>query len=602
MITTAKKNTEQQEEFIDYCLKVITAKYPQKKVKALCFPPGIGKTTTLKKLIKRVLNIDTMPGMIVVTDLVDALKELAEGHESEVALLQQENLGLEMQTQKSKKILFMTTQRYFAMSAEEISAFLPWDGGRRSKIIIDEKAQTLTQTNINLKNLNDIDTALVNGIDNLYPDDKAWCISEWRNFRQHLETVMDTYETMCKGRLEVWHKDSRCCITANDERFYAFLEKYSAELKRKNQLFFSDLKAIHQIITDGAIFHCQKRGNKKSASSGEKYDKSFSVIRDNSSTLNQFKTADVFILDATADITPDYQFPYIEIIKDKKFDTDLSNLTIEIIDVQTSKTAIATNTAKAKGYIAGIKSIIAKEAVNHKTAIFTYSEIENQFSSLGMTGHFGRLHGSNEYRQCDCIAHVGLNRAPHINYFLLDAMVSPYNDLEEIKKLPPLEQIPRLDNWLKPNGLIAKGETMMKSLLVDFEQNIFRSAIRNRTGTPVKILLFCDCRTFSSFILRMRGRYTPLGATIIETKHPIFSAVKAQNRNKDTNTKKILYWISAHDDGYIFKTKELYQDTGLDNKKVSKVREKNSGIDNMFHQMETGKKGYYKIDKSLIPK
>ena len=605
---------EVQNEFIDYCTDfIMTNQRNKKKVPVICSPCGIGKTTTIKKLISKVLSDDDLPGMIFVTDTIKALEEVAADNIDNISLLTQENLSTEITAQKSKKILLMTSQRYFNLIAEEINELLVWDGGRRTKIIIDERAQVFKQTNINLKNLNEIDTAIENGIDNQFPDEKAWCKDQWRKLRQHLEDAMYSYEQLCAGRLELWHKDSWGTITEDNTRFFAFLEKYKSELNMKYQLFFTDLQAVTQIVTDGAIFYCQKRNKKRiNAKSTEKYDKSFSVIRDNSSTLNNV-AADVFVLDATADITPDYQLPYFNIIKNPRFNMDLSNLEIKIIDVQTSKQAITANTQKAKKRIATIKKIIEEEkAGKQKTAVFTYTENENQFVDIAdddradngrlekLTGHFGRLHGSNKYRNADLIAHVGLNRQPHINYFLIDSIVSSYNELNDIRNKSLIEQVTLLNEWMKPNGKISTGDTMMKSLLVDFEQNIFRSAIRKRDNTKVTVLLFCDCRIFRKLIYLMRGRYEKLGATIKEIVHPAFGVSDALARKGETNTQKIINWMKQQKDGTIFKIAQMKKETGLTDKNVDKVKDNNKSIHELFNQMKTEKRGYYQIKMELL--
>ena len=600
---------EIQKEFIDYCTDIIMSdQNNRKKVPVICSPCGIGKTTTIKELISKVLEDKELPGMIFVTDTIKALEDVAAEHLNDISLLTQENLSTELTAQKEKKVLLMTSQRYFNMIAEEINQLLFWDGGRRTKIIIDERAQVFRQTNINLKNLNDIDTAIENGIDNQYPEEKAWCKDQWRKLRQHLEDAMYSYEQLCTGRLELWHNDSWGSITDDNTRFYGFLEKYRTELNIKYQLFFTDLQAVAQIVTDGAIFYCQKRKKRVNAKSSEKYDKSFSVIRDNSSSLNNV-AADVYVLDATADITPDYQLPYFDIIKNPKFDMDLSCLNIKIIDVQTSKQAITVNTPKAKKRIATIKKIIEEEkSGNSKTAIFTYTETESQFMDVAYedktngiyTGHFGRLHGSNKYRNADLVAHVGLNRQPHINYFLIDSVINSYNELQEIKKKSLLEQVVLFNDWMKPSGKIALGDTMMKSLLVDFEQNIFRSAIRNRDNTKVTVLLFCDCRVFRKLIYLMRGRYEKLGATIIEIVHPAFGVSDALARKGETNTQKIIKWLKQQKNGTVFKIAQMKKETGLTDKNVDKVKENNKSIHELFDQMKTQKRGYYQIKVELL--
>ena len=165
-MSTYKLN-EIQKSFVDYCTDIIMSDQKnKKKVPVISSPCGIGKTTTIKELISKVLEDKELPGMIFVTDTIKALEDVAAEHLNDISLLTQENLSTELTAQKGKKVLLMTSQRYFNMIADEINQLLFWDGGRRTKIIIDERAQVFKQTNINLKNLNDIDTAIENGIDN----------------------------------------------------------------------------------------------------------------------------------------------------------------------------------------------------------------------------------------------------------------------------------------------------------------------------------------------------------------------------------------------------------------------------------------------------
>ena len=601
-----------QNEFIDESIKTILADYNEEepKVRVLCYPPGIGKTTSLKLLIKKVLEDDKLPAVIIVTDLINALSELAAGHMDQVAFLTADTLKDQITTIREKKILMMTTQRYFNMGETDFQYFY-WKNGKRKKVIIDEKALLFNQRTIDIENLNNIDTALNKGIDNLNQSEKEWCVNQWRRFREHLENVADEYESECNGRLEVWHTDKWKTITEDDDRFERFVNKYSSTVREIYPQAFGDIQAIFQLIRDGSLFQCQKRSS-RGLKAKECYHKSFSIIADNSAKLTQ-PDADVFILDATGDITPEYKLQFFKIIKSDKYNPDLSNLTIEIVDINTSKQSIGFGTKGALSKISSIQQTLENAKEGHKLAVFTYAMIEKDFSAtastltikgqqMPMVGHFGNLHGRNDFQRCDIVAHVGLNRLPNICYFLLDSMINSHNNLDEIKKMPQERQIIELDKWLNANGEITKSDTMTETILADFEQNIFRSAIRKYDGTPTKVYLFCDFRVYKKLLLKIRGRYEPLGAKVIKSSKPVALGVQeTMNRAGNSNSKKIIEWLRNLKDGQTFKIKELCDATGLSNQQIKNARARNKSLNTMFYQMETGRRGYYEVKRKLLP-
>ena len=304
---------------------------------------------------------------------------------------------------------------------------------------------------------------------------------------------------------------------------------------------------------------------------------------------------------------------FFKIIKSDKYNPDLSNLTIEIVDINTSKQSIGFGTKGALSKISSIQQTLENAKEGHKLAVFTYAMIEKDFSAtastltikgqqMPMVGHFGSLHGRNDFKNCDIVAHVGLNRLPNISYFLIDSMISPHNDFEDIKKLPQDQQIIELDRWLSSKGEITKSDTMMESLLADFEQNIFRSAIRKYDGTPTKIYLFCDFRIYKKLLLKIRGRYEPHGAKVIESSKPVALGVKeTMNRAGNSNSKRIIKWLRSLKDGQTFKIKELCDATGLSNQQIKNARARNKSLNTMFYQMETGRRGYYEVKRKLLP-
>lgn len=79
-----------------------------------------------------------------------------------------------------------------------------------------------------------------------------------------------------------------------------------------------------------------------------------------------------------------------------------------------------------------------------------------------------------------------------------------------------------------------------------------------------------------------------------------FNIHKTLTRKQETNAKKILLYLNSLENGVIFKVADLLNYVGLDHKQFSKVREKNSKINEMFHLMAYDKRGYYKVNRELL--
>ena len=62
-----------------------------------------------------------------------------------------------------------------------------------------------------------------------------------------------------------------------------------------------------------------------------------------------------------------------------------------------------------------------------------------------------------------------------------------------------------------------------------------------------------------------------------------------------TNAQKILEWCDNQPSGKVFKLSELLHDVNLNNNSFKNVKKDNQTIKNLFDNMQTGKKGYYKI-------
>ena len=70
---------------------------------------------------------------------------------------------------------------------------------------------------------------------------------------------------------------------------------------------------------------------------------------------------------------------------------------------------------------------------------------------------------------------------------------------------------------------------------------------------------------------------------------------KPPDNKKLTNAQKIITWCDSQQKDKVFKLSELLNGTGLSNDSFKETRKSNQTIKLLFTQMQTDKKGYYKI-------
>ena len=106
---------------------------------------------------------------------------------------------------------------------------------------------------------------------------------------------------------------------------------------------------------------------------------------------------------------------------------------------------------------------------------------------------------------------------------------------------------------LYEEGAVSTTETMLKSILADVEQNLFRCAIRNvNFDGGVRYWMFFDVKNYGQLIEMMKKRYGSLGAKIIVRDKPMTLKVKSiekRQTGKDTAPKKFIRWCRNQQPG-----------------------------------------------------
>jgi len=567
------------------------------KLSVLPLPCGVGKSKYIKYLLADA--IQTNKGLIVVTDSVERLNDYVTNSQddflieylqrnlSRVSFLTSDTLSKEVLTLSYKPIILMTTQRYFNLDRDEIIK-LTTGSIKRDRIIFDEKVYLLESHKLTVKSLNDIATALREGLDNtVVDDDKQWLIGQYDQLNKVLQQRLRENEELNNNtanfRREVFFDADGLTISVDDVKFKDLISKYRALLRRYNPDVLKDLQAIDKLLIDGAITS-QKV---KSKSSNQEYQNYFTVVINNVDKLINVG-AKVFVMDGTADISPEYKLNCVDMIDCTPFKRNLSELTINIVNVNTSKGKLTQKGSKTDNLIKSIIDYIKSDPKVYNT-IFTYQAIESRFKDqFKYVDHFGNIKGSNQYREVANICQVGLNRWSELIYVLYSNEIGRYNDFDKslIKRIYDIETIDKIRCSL---------------ILADIEQNIYRCSIRNKDNnqkcnymilfnTFERSKLFKD---YKPLVTMLERRYKPLGATINVIDTPTkFKLLKSIERNQETNTKKILRWLSANK-GNTFHINDMLLNLNLTQKQFRRIKDKDLSIKQFFENMKTNKRGYY---------
>ena len=174
----------------------------------------------------------------------------------------------------------------------------------------------------------------------------------------------------------------------------------------------------------------------------------------------------------------------MEIVDGKKYNNSLS-MNITNVNIPTSKTTLCNSRKQS----IKITDIIKKYIKNHivdgigkqrKVLIVTYKSLCNRFSSdFNYVGYFGNLKGFNDYKDIYKMAHIGMNRYSPMAYFYIycGCHMDKYKELSKMSKKKSLEYLTNLVQKQECQEFL--NDVMIRCILADFEQNIFRLAIRN---------------------------------------------------------------------------------------------------------------------------
>ncbi len=634
---------KKQIQFFKDAFEIITHNRDTNKVTCFASRPGIGKSTFIHTFMHCCIGDFSFKkrykpqGLVVVTDSIKRLEELSnseknrvevekswgqvfegwgilESHYKEfekkvIVLKSDEPFKEQLVKQHYRPIVLLSTQRYFMLAKntrEQLFSFTCNGKAMKRNIVIFDECPRFSETVIiNSVNLTKIESALYEGLSDEVKD-KEFVIREFKVFKDRLLDQMDEKEKLLKdSNVTIYWKDDRySSITPNDELLFKVLIENMESLIKQYSGIWKDMFCLKEIAKNGAIFNSvkKKHGN---------YERSFMMVLDNREYFYLGTDKKFFVFDATADIDPRYDLDYVEIINGEKYN-NLLNMQITNVKISTSKNVLCKGN-KTSIMITNIIIKYLKQKVKYRIGkqkdilIIAYSDLLKRFQKeFKNVGYFGNIKGFNDFKDLCCMAHVGMNRFPNMAYFFMycGCHIEVYEGLSNMTE----------EESLKFFDLISKNHhkeyehiittIMLKSMLADFEQNIFRLAIRNYKNIDnVHIWTFynSDDYLYNELSTIIEDRYKKYGAIFDyedvpkELKIEKVKDRKPPEGKKMTNAQKIISWCEKQNCGTIFKISTLLSETGLSNNSFKETRKSNTTIKKMFSEMKTDKQGYYKI-------
>lgn len=623
-------------------LKEITNNTDTSKVTVFTGRCGIGKSSTIKAFMNYITYDSQFAprasptGLIVVTDSIERLSDYYKSdgvrmkwgvdyyssHNKTCTLISSDNKEKTMQEQLIesiyKPVVLISSQKYFLMDNEQREILFSFKQPNpnhniedessplyisvpRELLIFDEKPYFTQVKEITVTNLERCSAALFNGINNDDPD-KDWILSEYYSFRNRIIKVLQDKEKTENKKDRFYWKDVSSNITKNDDAFFNILFKHKNSINNEYQYALSDLLSFKQLMNEGGIFISQKKSN------GQDYRTYFQILIDNRDYfylgLDKVK---VFVFDATAKIDPDYKRDYIDVLEASKYNIELK-LNIMHVDVNTSRNIFKKN----EDYTIQITNAIMdsiktnNKSLSDNILIATYKEIEDKFQSgKYITGHFGDLKGVNTFSNIKIMSHVGLNRFSDTHYLMtyLSLYTDEYNKLKSLDEQESrrfIHNLTRMQKGLFINANI--NEIMLKTIFVDFEQNIFRTAIRDfRNNDRVFVWTYWSNQLYEELNYMIDERYKIYGAICEYIDTPLsIKKIKTINRKAaydklKTNPQKILEWCNNHK-GEVINIMEMLKDENVfmsyDEFKQAK---RNLLVSEIFCEKNRIKNGIYKI-------
>lgn len=556
---------------------------------------GVGKSISMVYQIAEALSHSNKIGILLITDEIERMNgyvnnnynsklyNYIQKNRDRIYVVESKNIANDYSNIFTKQIIIMSTQRFFNLTRDEVKKIVDSHKPKRN-IFVDERALLLETVTIKEGDFDDLDKLISERLDNTKKE-KDWLLDQERALRDRFNGYFADLEKENKNRNNNsymrFFTDPFKAATTDDRLFEELLCKsYYKDLKTLQHWDYrKKVQAILQIVKSGALFVSKKRKNSKDKKS--QYSRFFITVLNHYDLLLNTGSKSV-ILDATGDLDPIYDGWCINKVNCSQFQRDLSKLTINIVDVVTSKGEIGDFPQDNKRLNAIIKYV---NTIPDVDCVFTYGKgkrcdlkeqitAEREFYNAGYkcTDHFGNIHGKNEYRDKINIVQIGLNRYAREDYYALGLAIA-------MNRYPPNSKSISCYN---PKTLAKK--VMQKMILSDIEQNLFRGTIRSienqQNQTYTLIYHWKSHRNddgeeqndLAELAPMIKERYEKLGATVNLCDCPeIIQQQRILDQKGDVAAKRVLQFMLNLSPGEKFKFCKLLKDCNVSRNTFEKM-------------------------------
>lgn len=641
--------------------KFVGEKFEQDKdcntVTVFAARPGCGKSTAIQGFIQKCINEGK--GAIVITDSVERLQEhkdiyaddelqglddfqrLYFKNRNRITLITKDNKDTEIPRQRYKPILLITTQRYAQMEKSDLIQFLTFvddngDKHKRNIIIFDEAPKFFRRVNIGVTELNAMDTALKEGINDLCDKEtKDNILFQFRKFSEYLQMKIEQLEyRRDKNTYLYWYDDSRhktledgtdtYSVFDNDTDFLKLFHEYLPSIKIKYPKAELVMRMIFKLIENGGFFVSTKV--KANADNKKEYGKTFFVLDNCTEKFKLDPEVKTFIFDGTANIDCRYEGyeGLFEVIDCEDYVVPLDYMTVNLVKCNTSKTALM-DQEDSEMKLSLINRYIKSLQLDADDTLFvSYRNLlennvfaENGLDAINM-GHFGGIKGFNHWQDRHNFIQVGLNTFPELEYLLIlfemqselydyarhiftknvESVIAWFDDLTGHGKR---EDVTKITYALTSTQINDVRESLITS---DMMQNIYRCAARNYDNRePVNLYLVYDYDRLDGITQMLKWELERLGAKFKEHDLPGLKIAKSRARtpaggndaNAKTQPQLFFDWVeSIVDEQKEWKSKDIAKSIGLTTEQLIELKKSNSDVRKILADMKIPHKNLYK--------
>lgn len=639
-----REYTDKQNEFFDYAYDIIRTDKDTSKITILPARCGIGKSTLaqgiLRKKIEDFKNGDNT-GLIYLTSSVKQLYHARDAYTDEeraqiedtwefrkflrenekyITLVEKDNKDETLEDQWKTPILMMTTQRWEQSDVNTLKKYLRFSyfktSGRRTTIIFDEEPTQYNKLIIGVKELDRLHAALNDGIQpgkGEEPIDQETKRRVMRLYEQGIykylydRIVNFEYQRENRNTYLYDYDENRTTLTDNDAEFLkVFYDKdHLKSIKTHYQDAEKVMLALQNIVKQGALFESRK-------TNGD-YKNHYVLIEDMSDHVFLADDIKTFVFDATASCQYGYYGKFdtkATMAKCTQFNVPLDYMTVKIVNINTSKNAIIYNQQKKQVNLSVIMDYLKSQnlqpsdslLISYMKLVRMDKDFQKNLKELGFsksdTGYFGSLRGFNSFRNKHNVVQIGLNCHDYFDYLLDLFYYFPemYSVAIEQSAHGTQHVINYFDKLLNKHSEMVKGVRDL-NLASDTIQNIFRCAARNYTNRePVTVYLFYDANYMQGVTTYLQCKLQSFGAKFefVELEELERNKImRRESKNGHTNPQIVFAWLKSIPNDRRFTLFDIAKDTGLTNKEVAKVKERNTSIANLL--IEVGKRGRYKL-------